>query len=143
VGLLPPLSRSGPCAHLSLKAAPNKAQHDPRQTMNCQLHIVTSFVGPTQRKWSGAAALDGAQSWFFRVPQLSRSGPCPCAHVSPNAAPNKAHHAPRQTMNCQLHIVTSFVGPTQRKWSGAPAAIVPFRTVCSFITQGCSKQGTA
>jgi hypothetical protein len=42
-------------------------KHGPRQTINCQLHIVTLFVGPTQRIWSGAAALDGAQGLIFQA----------------------------------------------------------------------------
>jgi hypothetical protein len=42
-------------------------KHGPRQTINCQMHIVTSFDGPTQRIWSGAAALDGAQGLIFQA----------------------------------------------------------------------------
>jgi hypothetical protein len=84
------------CAHCyPSKAAPNKAQHGPRQTMNCQLHIVTSFVGPTERTWSDAGALH-------------------CAHFHPRLLQTRHSMA-------QLHIVTSFDGPTQRKCRGATA----------------------
>jgi hypothetical protein len=94
----------------------------PRQTMNCQLHIVTSFVGLTQRR-EEIECIVVQQHWMGSK----------AVFWAPNTAPNKAQHDLRRIMNCQLHIVTltSFVGltSTQRKQS----VVVPLNGAQSWF----------
>jgi hypothetical protein len=97
--------------------------------MNCHFHIVTFFDVPKQRKWSGAAALDGSQSWSFGV--LNWPALWPSAYYSQEAAPKETQHDPRQTMTCHhLHIVTSFAGPIKRNevvqqhWMASKAGVL-------------------